>query len=180
MTKSPALYSLALLAVTLAKSIHAFESGWEYRQAANCSTIVEIICDADNNLTTETLCDAIRLAGLEDDIDTDTFTLFAPTDEAFGSLPENVVSELLDGDDIRGLIDLLAYHTVPERNVLTTDLKCDSRIFMGNEDYSVTICEGEKTFQVGVENPTSHYPEILSSNIDACNGIIHTISEVML
>eukprot|EP00536_Pseudo-nitzschia_multiseries_P007050 jgi/Psemu1/194401/e_gw1.157.17.1 len=140
---------------------------------------MDIICDNDN-LATETLCEAIRMAGLEDDLNTDTWTVFAPINAAFDALPETAVSELLDGDNTRRLIDLIAFHTVPELSLTSTDLKCDSRIFMGNEDFSVTICEGDKTFQVGRANPIANYPQIVSSNIEACNGIVHTLSEVML
>ena len=147
----------------------------------NCSTIMEIICDNDNELSTDTLCEAIQLAGLQDDLDTDTWTLFAPTNDAFDSLPDDVINSLLGGptmDDTRGLIDLIAFHAVPGEEWNSTDLKCDGRIFMANEEYSVTICEGDRLYQVGVGNPTTNYPEITGATIEACNGIVHTIRYV--
>eukprot|EP00537_Pseudo-nitzschia_pungens_P009381 CAMPEP_0172379388 /NCGR_PEP_ID=MMETSP1060-20121228/69907_1 /TAXON_ID=37318 /ORGANISM="Pseudo-nitzschia pungens, Strain cf. cingulata" /LENGTH=698 /DNA_ID=CAMNT_0013107129 /DNA_START=102 /DNA_END=2198 /DNA_ORIENTATION=+ len=177
MTKSLVMSPLVLL--LSAKSTGAFSSGWEYREARNCTSIIDIICDNDN-LSTDTLCQAIKLAGLEDDFDTETWTLFAPINTAFDALPEIVVSELLDGDDTRPLTDLIAFHTVPEQTIVSTDLKCDSRSFMANEEFTFTICEGDKTFQVGQENPIANYPQIISSDIMACNGVIHTLSEVML
>ena len=176
MTKSIPLSSFAVLA--LAKLADAYDSGWHHRQTTtNCSTIMEIICDVDNNLSTDTFCEAVEMAGL--DLDTETWTVFAPVNDAFHLLPDTIVEDMLDGDDPRGLIDLLAYHTAEEKKIMSTDLKCDTRIFMSNEEFSVTICEGDKTFQVGLANPTSEYPQIITADIEACNSYhINTINKV--
>jgi uncharacterized surface protein with fasciclin (FAS1) repeats len=159
----------------------------------NCSTIAQIICENeyDNPLVaTDTLCDAIKLAGLEDDLSEEDWTLFAPTNEAFDTLPEEYKNSLLgltigDGssgdniDDMRAIIDLLAFHAVPGEALNGTDLSCDGRLFMANDEASITVCEGDRTFQVGVGNLATKWPEIIITDIEACNGMVHVIRYVI-
>ena len=177
--KSLALSSLALF--SSAYMVCVFADDEQFRPDTNCSTIMDIVCDSDNGLATDALCEAIKLAGLQDDLDTDTWTLFAPTNDAFDSLSEEIIDSLLGGptmDDTRGLMDLIAFHAVPGVELNSTALKCEERTFMTNEEYSVTICEGDRLFQVGAGNPTIAYPEIIGANIEACNGIVHTLRYV--
>lgn len=51
---------------------------------------------------------------------------------------------------------------------------------MTNGKDSRTICEGGATYQKGEENSEDERPRIISQDIEACNGVIHIISEVML
>jgi hypothetical protein len=53
----------------------------------------------------------------------------------------------------------------------------------GQGDFSRTICHERtgRTFQIGPGNSYNNYPEIIETDIvDACNGIVHVIDEVML
>jgi len=162
----------------------------------NCSTITQIICENeyDNPLiATDTLCDAIKLAGLEDDLSEEDWTIFAPTNEAFDALPEEYKNSLLglaigDGsnsgrdnidDNMRAIIDLLAFHAVPGEALNGTDLSCDGRLFMADEEASITVCEGDRTYQVGMGNLATKWPEIIITGVEACNGIVHVIRYVI-
>merc|ERR1712113_616011 len=49
------------------------------------------------------------------------FTVFAPTNEAFGALPAGTVETLLKPENKATLVDILTYHVVPAK-VLSTDL----------------------------------------------------------
>merc|ERR1712193_178820 len=50
------------------------------------------------------------------------FTVFAPTNEAFGALPEGTLDSLLKPENKDQLVDILTYHVLPAQ-VLSTDLK---------------------------------------------------------
>jgi uncharacterized surface protein with fasciclin (FAS1) repeats len=150
---------------------------------SNCTEILEILCDNDGEYPTSMMCEVIKMAEHEDDLGVDTWTIFAPTDDAFASIPPEIINELM-GDasigDMTGLSDLIAFHAVPGLALESTDLMCDGRTFMANDEFSITVCEGDRVYQVGKGNPTAVYPEITVTNIEACNGIIHLVSEVML
>jgi uncharacterized surface protein with fasciclin (FAS1) repeats len=45
---------------------------------------------------------------------------------------------------------------------------------------SRTICEDGSTYQKGEGNSDDERPEIISQDIEACNGVIHIVNEVML
>merc|ERR1712113_211340 len=50
------------------------------------------------------------------------FTVFAPTNEAFGALPEGTLDSLLKPENKASLVDILTYHVLPAQ-VLSTDLQ---------------------------------------------------------
>merc|ERR1712079_934300 len=50
------------------------------------------------------------------------FPVFAPTNEAFGALPEGTLDSLLKPENKDQLVDILTYHVLPAQ-VLSTDLK---------------------------------------------------------
>lgn len=149
---------------------------------SNCTTIMEYICEDGLDFETDVLCDAIQMAGIQEEFESDAWTLFAPTNEAFNAIPTEIVNSLMgqDMDDTRGLIDMLAFHSVSGDIVESSDLICEGRLFMANEEFSVTICEGERVYQVGLGNPVTDYPEIIMADIETCNGVIHIINKVML
>ena len=147
----------------------------------NCKSITEVICDNPNS--TDVLCDILLLAGIDDDLETDTYTVFAPTNEAFDDIPDEVVDLIMgdpSNDENRELQNILGLHVHPGVALKDTDLKCDGKILMANEEYTVTICEGDRMYQMGPGNLVTDYPEIVVKNIEACNGIVHVISEVIL
>ena len=73
----------------------------------NAQTVVDIIVDSPVHTTLET---AVIAAGLDDDLSADgTFTVFAPTDEAFENLPMGALDALL-ADPEGALANVLLYH----------------------------------------------------------------------
>mmetsp|Transcript_20842 Transcript_20842/g.49487 ORF Transcript_20842/g.49487 Transcript_20842/m.49487 type:complete len:442 (+) Transcript_20842:763-2088(+) len=60
-------------------------------QDTNCSSITEIACETEGF---ETLCELVGLARLDDALDSGTWTVFAPTNEAFDALGDDVISSL--------------------------------------------------------------------------------------
>ncbi|KAG7355304.1 secreted/surface protein with fasciclin-like repeat domain [Nitzschia inconspicua] len=154
-------------------------------QDDNCSTITQIACETPGF---EILCDAIRTTNLNDDLDSELWTVFAPTNEAFLALPEPVIDFFLD--DINMLTDLLLLH-VTGTPVNSTTLECNQDLLMANGDFTTTFCEDRASingtnsstltlFQVGPGNVNEPLPRIIVADIQACNGIVHVIDQVIL
>ena len=120
-----------------------------------------------------TLVTAIKAAELDEILRTgESFTIFAPTDEAFAALQEGKVDSLL-ADPTGALTDILLYHIVegllPADYIVSIDgssLKTVSGNLLSievNEDGDVLI-GGAK---------------VVATNIGAMNGLIHVIDRVL-
>src|SRR6201991_4245526 len=73
-----------------------------------------IIENAMNSKDHTTLVAAVKAAGLVDTLKgTGPFTVFAPTNAAFGKLPSGTVDMLLRPDHLDMLKSVLTYHVVP-------------------------------------------------------------------
>ena len=140
-----------------------------------CSTIAEIACTTPGF---STLCAAVKAAGLTEALTSDTYTVFAPTDEAFGKLPNGTVASLLK--DIPALTEILLFHAVADQAVYAKDLHCTGKIAMANGDNSRTVCRSNKIYQKGAGNSRSALPEIVTADLKACNGVVHVVSQVLL
>jgi len=125
---------------------------------------------------------------LSEDVDDDAlglndaskeFTLFVPTDTAFAKTA-TAFEQLSDEEAGR----VVMFHLY-EGMMLTSDkLACGEKIISMNEngDASRTKCgsDGNKKYQNGNGNTkTGTLPEINTVDHMACNGVIHTLDEVM-
>jgi transforming growth factor-beta-induced protein len=130
-------------------------------------TIVDIAV-ADGRFTT--LVTAVQEAGLVETLSGEgPFTVFAPTDDAFGKLPEGTVEALLA--DIPALTDILLYHAI-SGEVLAED------VVMLSEAETVL---GEKVM-IKVEDGNVYINDsmVIITDIMADNGVIHVIDTVLL
>jgi len=113
--------------------------------------------------------------GLDDD--SNEFTLFVPTDDAFAEIA-SVFETLSDAEAGR----VIMFHMY-EGMMLTADkLECGEKLTSMNEmgDMSRTKCTGDKKYQTGNGNTkTGTMPEIDTADHMACNGVIHTLDYVM-
>ncbi len=98
------------------------------------------------------------------------FTIFAPTDEAFGKLPAGVLAKLLLPENKEKLRSLLLYHVVAGK-VLAADLKDSDVKTMNGEKIKIDV-DGEK---IDVQNK-----KVFSADVLANNGVMHIIGEVMI
>jgi uncharacterized surface protein with fasciclin (FAS1) repeats len=121
-------------------------------------TIVDIATAAEQF---GTLLSAVKAAGLVETLSGEgPFTVFAPTDEAFGKLPEGTVSGLLKDKD--ALTGVLTYHVVAGR-LEASDLVEQGRFETVN---GATLELGQL--------------DVAKSDINASNGVIHVIDAVLL
>ena len=123
--------------------------------------------ESEGNFTT--LLAALQDAGLTAELQDSTqqFTVFAPTDDAFASLPEGTLSEM-DADQLK---DVLSYHLV-SGNVSLSDAA----------EGAVTTEQGaDLTIESGADgSATVDGATISQPDIQANNGTIHVVDAVLL
>merc|ERR1711933_698986 len=82
--------------------------------------IVELAQSVDS---LSTLVSAVVAGDLADTLSSPgPFTVFAPTNDAFGALPAGTLDDLVKPENKAQLVDILTYHVLPEQ-VLSKDLK---------------------------------------------------------
>jgi len=115
---------------------------------------------------------ALEVTGLDDAVaGAGPFTLFAPTDEAFGTLLAELgvtPDQLLANPD---LSSILLYHVIGSRQGAFQLLGARSVTTLQGDDLSVRL----RRFGVYVNNS-----RVINPNVKAPNGIIHTIDKVLL
>jgi transforming growth factor-beta-induced protein len=113
---------------------------------------------------------ALEAANLVDTLKSQgPFTVFAPTDEAFGRLPEGTVEGLLE--DTPALTDVLLYH------VVSGDVRAADLAEMETVDTLL-----EEPLAISIENGEVRINEsqVVTADIEASNGVIHVIDSVLL
>lgn len=123
-----------------------------------------------------TLCIALRQAGLGSALSSGSWTLFAPTNEAFANLGDTLDAVLADNTL---LTNILLYHAVDDV-VYSSDLECSASVLMAGGGATATVCRAGAIFQTGAANVAGSMPQIVLPDIHACNGVIHLVSEVLL
>lgn len=119
-----------------------------------------------------TLLAAIDAAGLREVLGSDgPFTVFAPSDKAFASLPKGTVESLLKKENKGKLIDILKYHVVSGRASAGDALNAGAVETLQGDTLDVRIEKGMlKANGATVE----------AVGIDGGNGVIHVIDSVLL
>ena len=130
-------------------------------------SIMEIVTESEAHSTLEA---AIIAAGLNETLDTGgPFTLFAPSDDAFGALPEGTVDDLLAA--LPQLTEVLLHHVVAG-TAMAEDLNDGDVLTTLNND-NVTVSFDGMTYMIDMATVTQ-------PNIEASNGIVHVIDMVLI
>jgi uncharacterized surface protein with fasciclin (FAS1) repeats len=99
------------------------------------------------------------------------FTVFAPTDEAFGQLPEETLNSLLKPENKGKLTAILKYHVAAGRLYSEKVVAADA----------VKTLEGSLVdIQAGSDGVKLNDANVAKTDIDASNGVIHVIDAVLL
>ena len=99
------------------------------------------------------------------------FTVFAPTDDAFAKLPEGTVEMLLKPENKDKLVAVLTYHVVSGK-VLAADVV--------NLDSATTVEGQAVTIEVKDGNVMVNNAQVIMTDVEASNGVIHVIDTVLL
>jgi len=130
-------------------------------------TIVDIAVE-DGRFTT--LVAAVQAAGLAETLSGEgPFTVFAPTDDAFAKLPEGTVEALLG--DIPALSEILLYHVLPGKVMASQAGELTYAETAAGIDVRIKLMDGKLFINDA---------EVVISDIEASNGVIHVIDTVLL
>lgn len=127
------------------------------------------IASVDKNFTT--LTTVLKASGLIETLqEKGPFTVFAPTNSAFANLPKGTLEDLLKPENKHQLIKILTYHIIPG-SITDKDLKAGAVTTVKGITINVQI----KKRKIMVNNA-----KVIKTNINASNGIIHVIDQVIL
>lgn len=131
--------------------------------------IVQVASAAGNF---STLLAAVKAAGLVDALKAEgPLTVFAPTDAAFAKLPGGTVESLLRPENKTRLISILTYHVVPARLTAADVTKTSG----------VLTLQGQRiSFKISGDNVVVDGATVVAADVQAQNGVIHAIDNVIL
>lgn len=130
--------------------------------------IVEV---ASGSETFSTLVAAVGAAELAETLSdpSASYTVFAPTDEAFSELPDGALEYLLMPENQEVLQQVLTYHVLPTK-VMSSDIS----------DGEVESLNGGLITEVTDNGVIINNASVISTDIKASNGIIHAVNRVLL
>jgi uncharacterized surface protein with fasciclin (FAS1) repeats len=139
---------------------------------AGCATTSGPVNLADSiaaNPALSTLNGLVIKAGLSDTLKTGgPFTVFAPTNEAFKAVPAATMADLAQHPE--KLKDVLTYHVVPGKT-MAADVKNSNVKTVNGANVALAKAGDFVTIESGA---------VVTANIVATNGVIHTIDTVLL
>lgn len=136
------------------------------------SDIVNTAASAGNF---DTLVSLLVATGLDDALEADgSFTVFAPTDEAFAKLRAETIAQLRKPENREQLSAILKYHVVGQE--LSVPKRRPSHPIT-----SIATLQGSKiNFEREGSEVTVNGANIVQRNIHCSNGLIHVIDAVLL
>jgi len=167
-TKSRNLFSFLVVALLATFVFTACEDDENDVTPMPTNDIVEL---AQATSTLSTLVTAITAADLTTALQgTGPFTVFAPSNAAFESLDEGVLETLLANPEL--LAEVLQYHVVSGK-VMSSDLSNGNvQTLLSGKSINVAISGNSVTL-----NGTAM---VIIANVEASNGVVHIIDEVLL
>jgi len=140
-------------------------------EAGSEATPADIVDTAVASGSFTTLVAAVQAAGLVDALQGEgPFTVFAPTDDAFAMLPQETIDALL-ADPTGDLTQILLYHVLSGK-VMAGDL---------SDGLEADTLQGEPLlFALSDAGATVNEANIIVTDIETSNGVIHVIDSVLL
>lgn len=132
-----------------------------------------------------TFVSAIKAAGLDKMLsEPGSYTVFAPTNNAFEKLPKNLsIAELAKPENKELLTNILKYHVVAGE--ITSD-KLVKAIDGAKGKYKFNTVGGKeleaslKGDQIILKDEKGNKTQVVRGNVKASNGIIHVINDVLI
>lgn len=136
-----------------------------------------IVQNAVNSKDHTTLVAAVKAAGLVDTLSSKgPFTVFAPTNAAFGKLPAGTVDTLVKPESKATLTKILTYHVVPGK-LSAADLT-DGKKLTTVEGEALTVkLDGKKVWLIDAKGGKS---AVTIADVNQSNGVIHVIDTVLM
>ncbi len=144
-------------------------------------TIVDNASAAPN---LSTLVAAVRAADLVGTLSgPGPFTVFAPTNDAFGRLAPGMVDTLLKPENKASLVKVLTYHVVP--GVVTAD-DLRQRITAGGGTATLTTVEGDPITAtmigavIALTDVNGNKSYVETADVRQSNGVVHVVNGVIV
>jgi uncharacterized surface protein with fasciclin (FAS1) repeats len=144
-------------------------------------TIVEI---AVGNENFSTLVAALKAADLVETLSSEgPFTVFAPTNDAFGKLPEGTVPTLVEPENKEMLTGILTYHVVSGEFMAADVVKA---INDNGGSFTIPTVQGEELIatlegeSLILTDANGNKSTVVLADVDASNGVIHAVSSVLM
>lgn len=136
-----------------------------------------IVENAVNSKDHTTLVTAVKAAGLVDTLaGPGPFTVFAPTNAAFGKLPKGTVETLVKPENKATLTKILTYHVVPGK-LNAADLKDGQKLTTVEGEQLTVKKSGGKVMLTDAKGGSS---TITIPDVNQSNGVIHVIDTVVM
>ncbi len=140
---------------------------------------------AGKNAELSTLMSAVKAAGLDKMLsEPGSYTVFAPTNNAFEKLPKNLsIAELAKPENKEMLTGILQYHVVAGE--ISSD-KLVKAIEGANGKYQFNTVGGKeleaslKGDQIMLKDEKGNKTQVVLGNVEASNGIVHVINDVLI
>lgn len=143
--------------------------------------IVEVAAGNDNF---STLVTAVTAAELVETLSGEgPFTVFAPTNDAFGKLPEGTVETLVKPENKETLTGILTYHVVSGNYEAAAVVDA---INSNNGKFTVTTVQGNtidlslNEGNVVLTDAKGNTATVVIADVPASNGVIHAIDTVVM
>jgi uncharacterized surface protein with fasciclin (FAS1) repeats len=145
----------------------------------------DIVDNAVNSADHKTLVAAVKAADLVTTLKGDgPFTVFAPTDEAFGKLPAGTVDTLVKPENKATLTKILTYHVVAGK----LDYKALAKLIKaGDGTATLTTVEGGKLtvmmngpHNIALKDEKGDVANISIYDVYQSNGVIQVIDSVLM
>lgn len=173
---SAAAFAALALAATVAAPVSAQEKTVMVGGAAMFPS-KNIIQNAVNSKDHTTLVAAVKAAGLVETLEgKGPFTVFAPTNAAFGKLPAGTVETLVKPESKATLTKILTYHVVPGK-LAASDLKDGMKLKTAEGEQLSVKHQGDKVWIIDAKGGSSM---VTISNVNQSNGVIHVIDTVLM
>src|SRR5579859_5598895 len=144
----------------------------------------DIVDNAVNSKDHTTLVAAVKAAGLVDTLKSaGPFTVFAPTNEAFGKLPAGTVDNLVKPENKETLTKILTYHVVAGR-ITSADLK--KQIKEGHGKATLKTVNGETLTahmmggKLMLKDEKGGISTVTIGDVMQSNGVIHVVDTVLM
>lgn len=144
-------------------------------------TIVDV---AVGNENFSTLVTALKAADLVAALQGDgPFTVFAPTNDAFGKIDSKTLGSLLEKENQKSLANILTYHVVSGK-LAASDVV--AALKKGNGKVELKALNGQtltvlqKDGKIWLKDQNGNYSEITTTDVMGSNGVIHVINTVVM
>lgn len=144
-------------------------------------TIVDV---AVENKDFSTLVTALKAADLVETLQGDgPFTVFAPTNIAFDKIDSKTLNSLLEAKNKKALANILTYHVIAGK-ITASDVMAALKEGKGSVELKALngqmLTVMQKDGKIWIKDSKDNYSEIVATDVNGSNGVIHVIDTVIM